>query len=120
MHPVDETIQPAKSPFTASQRAVLDWYLDDLAEPGQKAITNLVYPPTAIPRDAAIPVLSADYDEPDCCDYTLNQGSCWVTVDDLSIYILRTDLGVCVDVCPRGQEADETIAALCAPFPEVD
>lgn len=97
MKPVDQPIHPIDNPCTASQPAGLD----------------------RLP-DATIPVLSADYDEPDCCDYTLNQGSCWVTVGDVSIYILRTDLGVGVDVCPRGREAGETLAALYAPFPEVD
>ena len=45
-------------------------------------------------------------------DYILEPSatSCWITVDNISVYIVRTDEGVSVDLFPRGREGDESIA----------
>jgi len=63
-------------------------------------------------------VLSCDRDEPDCSDYTLNEGSCWITVGRFSVYIRQAAEGVFVDIFPRGQEAEPPIADTCAYFSE--
>jgi hypothetical protein len=63
-------------------------------------------------------VLSPDHDGADeiCVDYTLDPDaiSCWITVDNISVYIVRTDEGVVVDLFPKGGEADECIASTYA------
>jgi len=63
-------------------------------------------------------VLTPDHDGADeiCTDYTLDPDatSCWVTVDNLSVYIIRTDEGVVVDIYPKGGEAGESIASTYA------
>jgi hypothetical protein len=55
-------------------------------------------------------------------DYTLSHEypSCWITVDNLSVYILRTDEGVSVDIFPVGCEADESLAGCWALNQEAD
>lgn len=49
-------------------------------------------------------------------DYTLRPGrrSCWITVDNISVYIVRTDEGVVVDLFPRFRENDESIGSTYA------
>jgi len=39
-------------------------------------------------------------------DYTLKQGenSVWITVDNISVYVVRADEGVIVDLYPKGDE----------------
>lgn len=63
-----------------------------------------------------MPALTVNNDN----DYTLNkdQVSVWVTVDNLSVYITRTDEGVVVDIYPQGQETDECISSATAFFTE--
>ena len=55
-------------------------------------------------------------DAPGENDYTLKAGetSCWITVDDLSVYVVRTDEGVVVDIFPRWEEAEDPIASTWA------
>lgn len=54
-------------------------------------------------------------DHPDdefCTDYTLNEGydSCWITVDNVSVYIRRTDEGdVIVELLPLHDEEGQMI-----------
>lgn len=40
-------------------------------------------------------------------DYVLNDdySSCWVTVNNISVYIQKTDEGVAVDMWPKGLES---------------
>ena len=49
-------------------------------------------------------------------DFTLKTEarSCWITVDNISVYIVRTDEGVSVDLFPKGREGDESIAGTWA------
>lgn len=50
------------------------------------------------------------------CDYTLKKGerSCWITVDNLSIYIIRTDEGILVEIYRKGHEAEDAIGVIWA------
>jgi len=63
--------------------------------------------------DFPLGVLSRDEGE---TDYILEPGatSCWITVDNISVYIVRTDEGVSVDLFPKGREGDESMAGTWA------
>jgi len=54
-------------------------------------------------------------------DYTLpsEQNSVWITVENLSVYVHKTDEGVVVDILPRGDEMSESIASTYAFWTEV-
>lgn len=47
----------------------------------------------------------------DYSDYVLKEEvrSVWITVDNLSIYVRRTDEGVAIDIYPRGMEMEDSI-----------
>jgi len=49
-------------------------------------------------------------------DYVLKEGeeSVWVTVGNLSVYIIRTDEGVVVDIYPLHDELSECLASTYA------
>jgi len=51
-------------------------------------------------------------------DYELNQEyqSCWITVNNISVYVLRTSDGVSVDLLPLGKEDKPPIASTYATF----
>lgn len=52
-------------------------------------------------------------------DYTLkpDETSCWITVNNLSVYVIRTDEGVVVDIYPYGRETEtEPVASTYAFF----
>jgi hypothetical protein len=53
-------------------------------------------------------------------DYELNQEyqSCWITVNNISVYVRRGDEGVAVALFPVQREAEEPIAATWATFPD--
>jgi hypothetical protein len=53
-------------------------------------------------------------------DYILNPDypSCWITVDNVSVYIQRTDEGVIVDLYAKGQECGELLTSTYASFEE--
>ena len=61
-------------------------------------------------------------DEVDGNDYTLQEDatSCWITVGNLSVYIVRTDEGVSVDIFAKGAEGGESIAGTWALDTEAD
>jgi hypothetical protein len=62
-------------------------------------------------------------DTPEGSDYTLHPDaqSCWVTVDNVAVYIKRTDEGVVVDLYPNGYEAQiDSIAGTYVFFQEVE
>lgn len=62
-------------------------------------------------------------DTPEGVDYTLHPEatSCWITVDNISVYIVRTDEGVVVDLYPKGREAeDPALAGTYAFFTEAE
>ena len=52
----------------------------------------------------------------DGTDYTLDPDatSVWITVDNISVYIVRTDEGVSVDLYAKGREEDESLAGTWA------
>ena len=51
-------------------------------------------------------------------DYELNEDytSCWVTIENISVYILRTSDGVSVDLFACGEEDKTPIASTYATF----
>ena len=53
-------------------------------------------------------------------DYILKPetNSVWITVDTLSVYIIRTPLGVVVDVFEIGDEMAESLGGTYVLFPE--
>ena len=53
-------------------------------------------------------------------DYELNEDfkSCWITVNNISVYVRRTDEGVAVDLYPVQGETQESIAGTWATFAE--
>ena len=63
-------------------------------------------------------VLNSDRPEDvGCTDYTLHPDatSCWITVNNISVYLKRTDEGVVVDLYPKGREfGGELIASTWA------
>jgi hypothetical protein len=52
-------------------------------------------------------------------DYELNEDfkSCWITVNNISVYVRRGDEGVAVALFPVQHEGEEPIAATWATFP---
>ena len=51
-------------------------------------------------------------------EYSLVEQSVWITVDNISVYVRRTDEGVVVDLYPLGEEATESLASCYAYFNE--
>lgn len=51
-----------------------------------------------------------------CTDFTLHPEatSCWITVGNISVYIIRTNEGVAVDLLPKGKEYEEAIGSTWA------
>lgn len=45
------------------------------------------------------------------CEMTPEARSVWIGVKDFSIYIVRTDEGVVVDIFARGHEGDECLGS---------
>lgn len=54
--------------------------------------------------------------DPDCTDFTLHPDytSVWITVGNISVYIMRTDEGVAVDLLPLHREGEEAIGSTWA------
>lgn len=65
-----------------------------------------------------MPILTQDTNDPDCSDYILNQNSCWITVNNLSLYIMQTGNGVAIDIYVLHREMEDPIATTWAPFTE--
>ncbi len=55
-------------------------------------------------------------------DYILREGhsSVWVTVDNISVYVRRTDEGVAVDLYPVGEEMEDSLCGTWALFSEAE
>lgn len=55
-------------------------------------------------------------------DYTLRKGCdcCWITIDNISVYLRRTDEGVVVDLFALGVEDCEPMATTYAFFQEAE
>lgn len=71
------------------------------------------------PMDASLPCLSVEENNADN-EYTLNQDTVWITVNNLSLYIRKNDEGVSVDIFPVGFESEDPIAGTWATYAEVD
>lgn len=56
-------------------------------------------------------------------DYKLNTGvfdGVWITVNNISVHIIKTDEGVVVDLYPAKKENDNPIASTYAHFTEAE
>lgn len=53
-------------------------------------------------------------------DYVLEEESCWITVNNISVRVRRTDEGVAVDLYPLGQEFYDSIVGTWALFSEAE
>ena len=53
-------------------------------------------------------------------DYVLKEGhtSCWVTIENISIHIIKTDEGVVTDLYPTGYEDEVAVAGTWLTFAE--
>lgn len=51
-------------------------------------------------------------------DFVLESGSMWVTVGNLSVYIVKTDEGVAVDVYPHHDEMNMSLGGTWVLFQE--
>ena len=53
-------------------------------------------------------ILRADRKAADCDEFTLSGRSCWITVDNLSVWLRRmeNDRGLVVEVYPLNREAE--------------
>jgi hypothetical protein len=60
------------------------------------------------------PLSDSDYELP------ADQDSVWISVDNISVYVKRTDEGVVVDLFPKGMEMDDAIAGTYAFHAEAD
>ena len=51
-------------------------------------------------------------------DFTLKEEaqSCWITVNDVSVYVRRQDGCVCVDFYPLGMEMEDSICSMATPI----
>lgn len=68
------------------------------------------------------PALKADSQAFDCDEFTLNARSCWITVENLSIWLRRMegDAGLVIEVYPLNREAEAgPIAGVGVKFEEV-
>ena len=104
---------------TSLQRACLDWLLEDHCGDDQPETQETHSSPGQRATEGENkPILSADNDDPDCSDYTLHGASCWISIGNLSVYIVRDGHGVAVQIYPRNQEMDDEIAGACVLFSE--
>ena len=53
-------------------------------------------------------------------DYKLEEGSAWITVGNISVYIRKSDEGVSVDLFPLGDEMTESLAGTWLTFAEAE
>lgn len=49
-------------------------------------------------------------------DYIMVGDTCWITVKNLSVYIIKTDEGVAIDIYPHMKEEQGSIAGTWALF----
>ncbi len=62
------------------------------------------------------PALQQDHEDGN--DYTLNSNSCWISVKDISIYIVKQEDRVEVTLFGRGKESDDLLGYTSASFNE--
>jgi len=53
-------------------------------------------------------------------DPELKEGSCWITVGNISVYIKKGDDGVSVDLYPLGDEMASSLASTWLTYAEAD
>jgi len=56
--------------------------------------------------------------DPQGSDYVLDEGSCWVRVKNLAVYIVKGDEGVSVSIYPNTDPAGESITETWAEYGE--
>ena len=61
-------------------------------------------------------MLVADKEGEEGVDYELTEGSAWITVGTISLYIKKTDEGVEVEMYPLYDEGDEPWSRLSFPL----
>ena len=56
------------------------------------------------------------------CDFRLRDDcdSLWITINNISVYLKRTDEGVAVSLYPKGREMDDEIIGTWALFSEAE
>jgi hypothetical protein len=53
-------------------------------------------------------------------DFELKEGSAWITVGNISVYIRKSDEGVAVDLFPVGDEMSDSLAGTWLTFAEAE
>jgi hypothetical protein len=67
-------------------------------------------------KDLEATLISEHPEDPNCTDYVLDPeaSSVWITVGNISVYIMRTDEGVAVDLLPLHREGEAAIGSTWA------
>jgi hypothetical protein len=60
-----------------------------------------------------------DIESIDGNDYVLKGRSCWIKVENVAIYIRRTDEAVLVELYPNGDEGTDELDSMAVYFSEV-
>lgn len=47
--------------------------------------------------------------KPECADFTLEGKSCWMSVNNLSVYIAKMPHGLRVEIYPKGNEHESSL-----------
>lgn len=73
-----------------------------------------------VPSERQHGVLRPSGDDDQGTDFILEEDatSCWITIDNISVYVRRTDEGVAVDLYPLGQEMEDALVGTWALFSE--
>lgn len=66
------------------------------------------------------PMIDAEHNALPSADYILTEGSAWVQVGNIAVYIHETDEGVVCDMFANGREIDEPLASCYAFFNEAE
>jgi hypothetical protein len=53
-------------------------------------------------------------------DYTLENGSCWITVGNISVFIVKDNDGVSVRLYPLGSELNDPMSEARATYSEAE
>jgi len=106
-------------------REVLCYWMDTFPrpeKPAEKPSRRRVYKPTRHPVN-----LNLYPDNPEdagCTDFTLGQGqtddNAWITVNNISVHIVRTDEGVVVDLYPKDGEMNNALAGTWLHFQDAE
>jgi len=64
--------------------------------------------------------VSINEDTFDVSELVLAKDSCWITVNNLSVYVMKTDEGVSVDIYPLGAEDGESLGSTWVLYSEAE